>query len=423
LSALSISEIRRCAQEPGVKAVSDTAPIVEWLVAGARSAAEPHEVLAQLSGRLVACGIPLWRVGVFVRTLHPNVMGRRLMWQPDAEVEITEAPFELLDTAYFRDSPIAGVYQTGHPIRRKLADPDCPMDFTVLADLQAEAVTDYLAAPLLFTDGTVHAVTCTTRQPGGFTDAQVAGIEAVITPLARVAEIRALRRTASTLLDTYVGHQAGERILAGRIRRGDSEEIHAAIWLSDMRGFTPLADTVPPRSLIDLLNRYFDCQVPAILAHGGEVLKFIGDGLLAIFPTAGGDADASEVCARALTAAREARTQIAGLARATGIDVETKNPDGVRFGLALHLGEVLYGNIGGGNRLDFTCIGPAINLAARIESLTGRLGRVILASAEFARHCPGEFAAIGRFDLAGFSAPQLVFGPGEELPRGGSGGG
>jgi len=384
----------------GIKAV------VDWLIDGARSAPQPQDVLAQLSERLVACGIPLWRVAVFVRTLHPNVMGRRFTWRPDAEVELTEAPFELLETEYFRDSPIARVYQTGVAIRRKLADPDCPEDFPVLADLRAEAVTDYLASPLVFTDGAVHAVTCTTRQPGGFTDEEIAGIEAVITPLARVAEIRSLRRMASTLLDTYVGHDAGERILAGHIRRGDIEEIHAGIWLSDMRGFTALADGLPPRVLIDLLNRYFDCQVPVILEHGAEVLKFMGDGLLAIFAIAG---DETEVCQRALAAARQAQTNIAALASSA--------MPGLRFGLALHIGDVLYGNIGSGNRLDFTCIGPAVNFAARIEKLTGQLGRAILASGEFARHCPGEFSALGEFTLPGFSAAQSVFGLEDEAPR------
>jgi len=384
----------------GIKAV------VDWLIDGARSAPQPQDVLAQLSERLVACGIPLWRVAVFVRTLHPNVMGRRFTWRPDAEVELTEAPFELLETEYFRDSPIARVYQTGVAIRRKLADPDCPEDFPVLADLRAEAVTDYLASPLVFTDGAVHAVTCTTRQPGGFTDEEIAGIEAVITPLARVAEIRSLRRMASTLLDTYVGHDAGERILAGHIRRGDIEEIHAGIWLSDMRGFTALADGLPPRVLIDLLNRYFDCQVPVILEHGAEVLKFMGDGLLAIFAIAG---DETEVCQRALAAARQAQTNIAALASSA--------MPGLRFGLALHIGDVLYGNIGSGNRLDFTCIGPAVNFAARIEKLSGSLGRAIVASDEFARHCPGDFASLGEFSLAGFSAPQLVFGLEDQAMR------
>ena len=371
--------------------------VVDWLIDGARSAPLPQQVLAQLSERLVACGIPLWRVAVFVRTLHPNVMGRRLLWRPDAEVEVTA--YELLETELFRDSPIARVYQTGEAIRRKLADPDCPDDFPVLADLRAEEVTDYLASPLVFSNGDIHAVTCTTRQPGGFTDAQMAGIEAIMTPLARVAEIRGLRRMASNLLDTYVGHDAGERILAGHIRRGDIEEIHAAIWLSDMRGFTALADGLPPRVLIDLLNRYFDCQVPVILDHGAEVLKFMGDGLLAIFAIAG---DETEACQRALAAARQAQANIAALAGSA--------MPGLRFGLALHIGDVLYGNIGSGNRLDFTCIGPAVNFAARIEKLTGQLGRAILASEEFARHCPGEFAPLGKFTLPGFSAAQLVFG-------------
>ncbi len=385
---------------------SDIKAVVEWLIDGARSAPQPQQVLTQLSERLVSCGIPLWRVAVFVRTLHPNVMGRRLLWRPDAEVEVTEAPYELLETEYFRDSPIARVYQTGEAIRRKLADPDCPDDFPLIADLRAEEVTDYLASPLVFSNGDIHAVTCTTRKPGGFTDAQIAGIEAIMTPLARVAEIRGLRRMASNLLDTYVGHDAGERILAGHIRRGDIEEIHAAIWLSDMRGFTALADGLPPRVLIDLLNRYFDCQVPVILDHGAEVLKFMGDGLLAIFAIAG---DETEVCKRALAAARQARANIAELAGSA--------MPGLRFGLALHIGDVLYGNIGSRNRLDFTCIGPAVNFAARLEKLSGQLGRAIVASEGFACHCRGEFAALGEFTLPGFSAAQSVFGLEDEAPR------
>jgi adenylate cyclase len=389
----------------------DIRAIADWLTDGARSARQPQQVLAQLSERLVACGIPLWRVAVFIRTLHPNVMGRRFVWRPGAEVETSEAPFTLLESADFRDNPVARVYETSATIRRRLADPDCALDFPILAELRAEGVTDYLAVPLFFTDGAIHVVTCTTRQRGGFTDAQIAGIEAVIPPLSRVAEIRMLRRMASILLDTYVGRSPGERILAGHIRRGDIEEIHAAIWLSDMRGFTALADRIPPRQLIDLLNRYFDCQVPAILDHGAEVLKFMGDGLLAIFPIAGDNSDADEVCCRTLAAAHQVRTNVAALSET----IAAESLDALRFGLALHVGEVLYGNIGSGNRLDFTCIGPAVNLTARIEKLTGQLGRVVLASEDFARHCPQQFSAIGQFNLAGFGAPQLVFGIGDEV--------
>src|SRR5215472_6711967 len=379
--------------EPNVTAIAD------WLVDGARSAVQPQEVLAQLCDRLVASGISLWRVAVFVNTLHPQIVGRRFIWRPGADVEISEGRFGLFDTPEFRENPVARVYATRNALRRRLYDPNCAIDFPILQELRAEGVTDYMALPLFFTDGAVHVVTCTTKEPGGFTDAQIASIEAIITPLARVAEIRALRRTASTLLDTYVGHDAGERILAGRIRRGDIEDIHAAIWLSDMRGFTALADRQPPRVLIDLLNRYFDCQVPVILDHGAEVLKFMGDGLLAIFAIADNE---PQVCNRALAAARQAQANIATLANAA--------MPGLRFGLALHVGDVLYGNIGSGNRLDFTCIGPAVNFAARIEKLAGELGRGVLASGEFAKHCRGEFTALGEFTLPGFSAAQLVFG-------------
>jgi len=385
--------------DPSIQAIAD------WLIDGARSAVQPQEVLYQLSERLVACGIPLWRVAVFVNTLHPQIIGRRFVWRPGADVEISEGKFGLFDTPEFRENPVARVYATRTALRRRLADPGCAMDFPILQELRAEGVTDYLALPLFFTDGAIHLVTCTTRQPGGFTDAQIAGIEAIMTPLARVAEIRIWRRNASTLLDTYVGHDAGERILAGHIRRGDIEEIHAAIWLSDMRGFTALSDRQPPRVLIDLLNRYFDCQVPVILDHGAEVLKFMGDGLLAIFTIA---ADEPEVCRRALSAARQAQANVAALA--------SEAMPGLRFGLALHIGDVLYGNIGSGNRLDFTCIGPAVNFAARIEKLAGELGRGVLASSEFAEHCRGEFTALGEFTLPGFSSAQLVFGLEDEVP-------
>ena len=265
-----------------------------------------------------------------------------------------------------------------------------------------------MLTPLIFTDDSVHVATWSTQQMAGFTNAQIAGIETIVKPFTRVAEIRALLRTATNLLDTYVGHDAGERILAGRIRRGHTEAIHAVIWLSDMRGFTSMADRLPPQVLVDLLNRYFDCQVPAILEHGGEVLKFMGDGLLAIFPLAKGLAGPHEASHRALGAARDAQTNIAA------IDTPT-NVRGVRFGLALHIGEVLYGNIGSGNRLDFTCIGPAVNLAARLEKVAAKLGRTVVASAEFVAHFPGEFVPLGEFSVAGFAAPQLVFGLNEPI--------
>ena len=255
-------------------------PVVQWLVHGARNAPLSHEVLTELCQRLVAAGLPLWRVMVFVRTLHPEIVGRRFVWHPETGTVVTDGSFELLERRSFIESPMMHVAKTGESFRRRLADPDCVMDYGILHELRAEGVTDYFVAPLHFSGGDVHFSSWSTRQPGGFTDAEIEAIEAIIPPLARIGEIRAWYRVASNLLTTYIGKNAGERVLAGHIRRGDTEAIHAAIWLSDMRGFTTLADTLPPQDLVDLLNRYFDCQVPAIEQHGGEVLKFMGDGLL-----------------------------------------------------------------------------------------------------------------------------------------------
>jgi adenylate cyclase len=382
-------------------------PVVQWLVHGARNAPMSQEVLTELCQRLVAAGLPLWRVMVFVRTLHPEIVGRRFVWHPDTGTVVTDGSFELLERRSFIESPMMHVAKTGESFRRRLADPDCVMDYGILHELRAEGVTDYFVAPLHFSSGDIHFSSWSTRQPGGFTDAEIEAIEAIIPPLARIGEIRAWYRVAGNLLTTYIGKNAGERVLAGHIRRGDTEAIHAAIWLSDMRGFTILADTLPPQDLVDLLNRYFDCQVPAIEEHGGEVLKFMGDGLLAIFPI-GAEAHFPTICAAALEAGRAARDNIAALHAA-------EDGPALRFGLALHVGDVLFGNIGSGNRLDFTAIGPAVNLAARLEKLAGQLGRTILASEDFVDHCgDDDLQPIGRFAVAGFATEQMVYGLADE---------
>jgi adenylate cyclase len=387
--------------------MTDVRSVIDWLVDGARSAPTPQDVLAEMGARLVAAGIPLWRVNVFVRTLHPELMGRRLRWEPGKAVDINETPIEVLSSEMFRTSPVLAISKTGRSLRRRLLAPDCPLDFPVLGELKAQGATDYLITPLPFIGGETHAISWTTRAPAGFSEAEIAALEAVAVPLARVAEIWALRRVATNLLDTYVGRQAGARILAGQIRRGDSESIAAAIWLSDLRGFTDLADRTPGAALLELLNRYFDCQVPAILAAGGEVLKYMGDGLLAIFPIAG---DTAAVCRAALAAARAFRAAVAKLNAAAGDGPATQ----LRFGLALHVGEVLYGNIGGGNRLDFTAIGPAVNLAARLEKLARDRNRAIIASGKFAAACPQEFVPLGELTLRGVSTPQLAFALAED---------
>jgi adenylate cyclase len=380
--------------------------VVNWLMDGARSAQQGDQVLKKLCDDLLACGIPLWRVAVFVRTLHPDVYGRSFVWRPGADVVVSQAPHTITTRDDYLRSPVLAVYETGKPVRHLLTGPPGADETPFLADLRAEGVTDYVAIPLVFTDGSLHCVTWSTKHPGGFTDEHRDAVRRIIHPFARVAEIRALQRTASNLLDTYVGNNAGARVLAGQIRRGYADKIHAAIWLSDMRGFTTLSDRLPPEAIVDVLNRYFECQVPAVLEHGGEVLKFMGDGLLAIFPIASDDSDVKEVCARVLEAARAARANVGAFDASDG----GKLGHTLRFGLALHVGEVLYGNIGAVGRLDFTCIGPAVNLAARLEKIVAKLGRTVIASERFAQQCLLEMEPLGEFAVAGFASPQIAYG-------------
>ena len=250
---------------------------------------------------------------MFVRTLHPVLIGRSFVWRPAREVEVSEPPFQFADDTTFLTSPVRRIYVTGEAIRRRLVDPECPHDFAFLDELRAENVTDYLALPLNFMNGEIHIATFTTRRPDGFAPEHIVALEAIAPPLAGVAEVRSLRRTAVSLLNAYVGHKAGEHILAGRIRRGDVEEIRAVIWLSDTRGFIWRADTMPPVSLLELLNLFYDNLVPAIEAEGGEVQKFMGDGLLAIFRIS---ESAYAACASALRAAKQAQTNIEALANA-----------------------------------------------------------------------------------------------------------
>jgi adenylate cyclase len=390
----------------------DLQKVTDWLIDGARSASSPTQIMGQTCERLVQAGLPLWRVGVFVRTLHPDIFGHSFVWRPGAEVVVNSADFDIQDSPEFRNSPLAILYDKGQEVRYRLDDP-ASKRFPFFDDMRAEGVTDYIALPLLFIYGSTHASSWTTKQPGGFSDEQLNGLRLLVSPLARVIEIISLRRTASNLLDTYVGNRAGERILGGQIRRGHTDMMDAAIWLSDLRGFTALSDRLPAETVVDILNNYFDCQVAAIRTHGGEVLKFMGDGLLAVFPIDEYVGDVQQVCSRVLEAARESRTSVDAMHYPIGEVVER-----FRFGVALHVGKILYGNIGGGNRLDFTCIGPAVNLAARLEKIAGRLHRTIVASEGFAGICAGGWADLGEFPIAGFSKAERVYGLLDEAPAG-----
>ena len=391
---------------------SELQKIADWLIDGARSAVSPGQMMTETCERLVRAGLPLWRVGVFVRTLHPDIFGVSFVWRPGTEVVISSADSDPRNTPQFKRSPLAILYDREQEVRFRLDDPQSRR-FPLLDDLRGEGVTDYIALPLRFTSNSIHASSWTTKQPGGFSDDQLAALRALVRPLTRLIEIINLTRTASNLLDTYVGNRAGERILGGQIRRGHADTMQAAIWLSDLRGFTALSDRLPAETVVDILNQYFDCQVHAIKAHGGEVLKFMGDGLLAVFPIADTIQDAQEVCGHVLEAARESRASVDAMHYPIGEAVER-----FRFGVALHVGRILFGNIGGGNRLDFTCIGPAVNLAARLEKIAGRLRRTIVASAGFAGICQNQWTDLGEFPISGFSKAERVYGLQDETPGG-----
>ncbi|MBK7829136.1 adenylate/guanylate cyclase domain-containing protein [Nannocystis sp.] len=379
------------------------AALFEWLLDGAPGASSAPQVVERLALDARAAEIPIDRVAVFVTTLHPSIVGRAFYWRPGVPVRVAELSAQAQKSDAVRLSPVGEVWRTGVEFRRRLHDLT-PADHATLRELAAENYSDFVVLPIVFTTGQVHAISFATQHADGFAEAQLAALRRLLRPLARVTEIFALRRIASNLLDTYVGHSAGERILAGRISRGDIETIRAVVWFSDLRGFTEIAAQQAPRETIDMLNELFECQVPAIEARGGEVLKFIGDGLLAIFPVP--ELDTDMAAARSVAALDAVDAAFAALAVRNAAAARE-----IRFGVALHVGEIAYGNIGGASRLDFTAIGAAINLAARLEGLTARVGRSLVVSEDFAAHVPaGRLEELGAFELKGVPGPQRVFG-------------
>lgn len=374
-------------------------PVIDWLDAGAPPTRLPQDMLARMCRSLVARGLALYRVGVFVRTLHPNVAGRAFFWREEREeVEVDTADHSWFGSDDHLKSPIHAVWTTGSESRRRLADPDCPMDYPVLADLRAEGATDYLAAPLRFLSGEVHVATFATRRPGGFLDAELAALRRLLPPFTRVAEIYANMRKAQNILDAYLGPNAGAKVLAGQIKRGDGQDIDAVIWFCDLRDSTLLADSMSRHEFLRLLNDYFECVLGPVLERQGEVLRFIGDAALAIFPV---DGRPAEACAKALAAAREALLRMNNLNK-------NRNPP-LRCGIGLHLGELTYGNIGTPSRIEFTVIGAAANEAARIESLCKRLEVDLLVSERVARALPGAWRSLGAHTLRGVGDKMELF--------------
>jgi adenylate cyclase len=379
----------------------------DWLLAEGRHLADPAGLIDTLAAQLMARGVPLARVLVSLRTVHPQIVASGFVWQPDRPTVEVPRTASIFTTGAYNLSPIKRIHDGATLLHDRLAGPDGSKDYPVYDELRAEGFTDYVALPLIFSDGTRNALTAATRRAEGFTPAHVALLQSVAVPLAALLEVHSLRRTATALLDTYVGHDAGRRILAGNIRRGIGERIHAVIALADLRGFTQLSDSRPTEEVIAALNDYFGSLTEAIHDEGGQVMKFMGDGLLAIFPLE----DASfrpYVVRKSLAAAKAARAQIDAINRAR--TAEGFAP--LRYNLALHIGDVVYGNIGAAARLDFTVIGPAVNLAARLETLAAQIGVPILASHAFAEACreaEQPMVSLGRHRLKGVAEPEEAF--------------
>ena len=370
--------------------------LATWLLDGARTVSTPHHIVDEMGDRLTRAGLPLVRLAVFVRTLHPSVFGRAFIWRPGEETQIAPVGYEIGRSSAYRQNPLVQVVTSGERLRRSITA-QSREEFSVVEELAGEGATDYLALPLHFTDNSVHVISFASAREEGFSNDDLWAMERIQLPLARVAEIYAFRRTAQVLLETYLGHQSGAQVLKGMIRRGDGERINAVIWFTDLRHSTDLADQLPQTEFLALLNDYFEAMAESVLEHDGEVLRFIGDAALAIFPVGKDPDDATIACRAAAAAAHDALERI----RALNTRRQEHSQPLIEVGIGLHLGDVTYGNVGAENRLEFTVIGAAANEAARIESLCKSLKKPVLASAAVVTHLEDHWESMGAHPLRG----------------------
>jgi adenylate cyclase len=381
------------------------ASIIEWLTGGARQIGSFARTIDELSWRLVAAGIPLLRVNLRGGTLHPQFLGSvYVWWRTSAQTQEIMITHEVADLVPPEQNPVMRV-RGGETLRRSLEGPETRFDFSILHDLKARGATDYFALPVGGAFGPqAYMAAYVTDRPGGFSEREIADLSAVSERLSIVADMNSQRQIAQNVLKAYLGPQTGRKVLAGQIRRGSGEAIAAVLWSSDLRHFTQLSDQLPGERVIGILNDLFDLQAKAIVAHGGEILKFIGDGLLAIFPVASPE-DAARTAANALAAAQEAQAALGAL-RANA-SVASEPP--LEIVIALHYGTVIYGNIGAADRLDFTVIGPAVNLVSRIEAVAKSLDLLLIVSDDFAHAYGGTLQSLGLHQLRGLEVAHELF--------------
>jgi len=394
-----------------------------WLTQAGLAGAPETDIFSTFCDRCVAAGIPLGRAHMAIDTLHPVHEGRLFRWgygpNESPVHEYGRTSLERLDASgsvsldvqaaeVWRRSPFNNLLQTSASLLRRRLNTDTKDEFSMLPDWFAAGMTDYVAIITRFAAegviGEMDAVYSSwgTRAPDGFNNGQIATLEHIVPYLALAIKSVSLVRMTRTLMETYLGRDAGQRVLSGRIVRGVAERIDAVVWFSDLRGFTRITDTTPEQ-MIPLLNDYSDVIVSAIHEHGGDVLKLIGDGILAIFTAE----SRMQACNAALAAAIAARKGIAELKERRA--AEDKPVTDVYLGL--HVGEVFYGNVGSRERLDFTVLGPAVNETSRIAAMCRSIDQPVLMSAAFANvgDIKRRLVSVGRYALRGVAHPQELF--------------
>lgn len=392
--------------ELGTQTLEDTE---RWLLTGANLETDLLELFQSFAWRLVASGLAIKRASLHVGTLHPQFFGYAWNWEHDDgfcdEVKVGDTGPQ---TEAFRSNPLFRVIEHGEMVRERLAGRSEELPSPLLRDLAAKGFTDYAALPLNAGGAYHNAATIATMAPGGFTDAQFSTILRLLQILALHVARHIALRIAENVATTYLGEDAGTHVLDGSIKRGSGAAIDAVIWASDLRGFTQLADRLDDRELTAVLNAYFDVLAGSVLTHGGDVLKFIGDGLLAVFPFSGFDSEAAAADA-AISAAEAALGELSKLNADPEALAGIKGWRPLKTGIALHRGKAFFGNVGAPQRLDFTVIGKAVNAAARIEALCKTTGRDLLVAEPVAELSKRDLESVGSFDLRGLEQPVALY--------------
>jgi adenylate cyclase len=377
--------------------------IIDWLAGDECHELDGAGLATELGRRLRAIGLPLDHLGLYLRALHPEILGRTIAWTPDGPVQIIDRQHGVELSVAFINNPIRRVFETQKPLVLRVNDWN-DAAWTHIDIFEGRQLVEMVILPLRNAGALPSAVSFATTRNSGFTAAERAGFARISPALRNACELRTLRSAEQTLLDTYVGEVTARRVLEGRIRRGQVETLEAALMLCDLRGFTELSNRLPSERVVHLLNTYFDCVVPAVSEAGGEVIKFMGDAVLAFFHRE----DAPRACSAAL---RGALTALESLQKLAIPDAE------LRAGVALHYGKASYGNIGYGHRLDFTLIGPDVNLVSRLQGICSTTGQSLLMSERFARLLdPTLVMPLGPHQLKGFAEPAELYTLGS-LPR------